>query len=340
MYFSAQTISIHIAFVRTAIAQLSFKSGELEALLQQCRIPPALLEEPQARVSLRQFGQLTSVLMAHSDDELLGYGREPVAIGSFAILAHWLVACDNIDHALKRLKLYYKVLGKGLAIDVVERGEQVEILVAPDYFSPKDQAYGYEFGFFFIHRALCWLVQDVVKISQLNFPFEQPDYAKDYRQMFYGAPTAFGQAQASIVFPKALVERPVRRNSSHLAELLDQPFERLLVLNFEDSSWSSKVSQGIQRHLPHLPGLPELAQELGIAPYTLQRRLAQEGLSYLAIKNQVKRDLAIELLVHSRQSIESISAQLGFSETSPFTRTFKDWTGVAPSAYRKQQAQL
>ena len=81
--------------------------------------------------------------------------------------------------------------------------------------------------------------------------------------------------------------------------------------------------------------LPEVAEDLGIKPYTLQRSLAKEGVTYLAIKNQVKRDAAIEMLVSTDLSIEEISSQLGFSETSPFTRTFKDWTGIPPSAYRK-----
>ncbi len=58
---------------------------------------------------------------------------------------------------------------------------------------------------------------------------------------------------------------------------------------------------------------------------------------YLAIKNQVKRDAAIEMLVHSDFTIEEISVRLGFSETSPFSRTFKDWAGVPPSAYRKRR---
>ena len=60
-------------------------------------------------------------------------------------------------------------------------------------------------------------------------------------------------------------------------------------------------------------------------------------MTYLDIKNQLKRDAAIEWLTNSELSIEAISAQLGFVETSPFTRTFKQWTGVPPSAYRKRQ---
>jgi AraC-like DNA-binding protein len=82
--------------------------------------------------------------------------------------------------------------------------------------------------------------------------------------------------------------------------------------------------------------LPVIAAELGLQPYTLQRKLKHEGVTYLDIKNQIKRDAAIELLANSELSIEAISSQLGFVETSPFTRIFKQWTGVPPSAYRQR----
>ncbi len=155
--------------------------------------------------------------------------------------------------------------------------------------------------------------------------------------MYYGAPIAFGSDSARIVFSRQLLERPVVQNQDGLTQLLADPIANFLVLNFYGESWSSKVGSIIQDQLHALPTLPQLAEVMKVPPYTLQRRLAEEGVNYLAIKNQVKRDAAIEKLVHTDLSIEEISSQLGFSETSPFTRTFKDWTGVPPSAYRKRR---
>jgi len=71
------------------------------------------------------------------------------------------------------------------------------------------------------------------------------------------------------------------------------------------------------------------------ADQAVQRRLAGAGTRHLTIKNHLKRDSAIEILMNTELTIEEISAKLGFSETSPFTRTFKAWAGVPPCVYRE-----
>jgi AraC-like DNA-binding protein len=35
--------------------------------------------------------------------------------------------------------------------------------------------------------------------------------------------------------------------------------------------------------------------------------------------------------------MESLSADLGFSDRHSFTRAFKRWTGLSPSAFKRQQ---
>ena len=51
------------------------------------------------------------------------------------------------------------------------------------------------------------------------------------------------------------------------------------------------------------------------------------------IKDEIRRDLAIDYLVMSKRNITNISIALGFSEPRSFTRAFKHWTGVSPSKY-------
>ena len=60
-----------------------------------------------------------------------------------------------------------------------------------------------------------------------------------------------------------------------------------------------------------------------------------EGISYGSLKGQLRRDIAIDHLTKSQQSIEQIAYLTGFSETCTFTRAFKRWTGVTPFSYRK-----
>ncbi|HEX4904763.1 MAG TPA: helix-turn-helix transcriptional regulator [Acidimicrobiales bacterium] len=87
------------------------------------------------------------------------------------------------------------------------------------------------------------------------------------------------------------------------------------------------------------PDARDAATRLTMSPQTLRRRLAEEGTSFRAISDDVRRDVAVTSLVDGTESIADLSARLGFSEPSAFTRAFRRWTGDAPSAYRRDGAE-
>jgi len=328
------SFSINIAFVESALSKVALEAVEIDRILYKCRIPTHLLQEPNARVSLVQYAELLSTLMSASNDELLGHAYEPIPLGSLALLTHWLVAAKTIEQVLKRLVRFHQILGKGQGIQTYVAEQRVYVVQDDTKASTTDR-FMPEFTFFIIHRILCWLTKQIIPIDHVEFPFEKPAYSRDYGLMFYGAPVAFNCGRASISFPQALLKKPVQQNLPNLEEFLKDPNFELLVLNFNPDNWASKVVSEISDKLETLPTLPELAKTMNLKPYTLQRQLTKEDTTYLAIKNQLKRDTAIEFLVNTKISVEEISTRLGFSETSSFTRTFKQWTGIPPSEYRK-----
>ena len=84
-----------------------------------------------------------------------------------------------------------------------------------------------------------------------------------------------------------------------------------------------------------MPTLNDVASMLYLSPQTLRRRLAAEGKSYQGVKDALRRDAAIHLLLNPELTLEDVAQQVGFSETSTFHRAFKKWTGVTPGLYRQ-----
>lgn len=339
-YIATNSVSISISFVHSAISKALLSSDQIDQLLQNSKIPRHLMREPHARVSLAQYSQLLTSLMIASNDELLGHSDEPLPIGTLSLLTHWLVSSKNLKQALNRMVRFYQILDKGLEAElhIDEYAAHVEIRHRKTSNDKTDRIVSpflAEFSFFCIHRIICWLRKEIVPIEHLSFQFEVHDYAWDYRPMFYGAPSSFSQASTQLSFAIELLDKPVEQNLGALELFLTDPNSALLMQDFSAKNWTTRVGEEVHDKLDKLPTLPELAEAMKIKPYTLQRRLAEEGITYLDIKNQLKRDAAIDLLVNTQLSIEEISAQLGFSEISPFTRSFKSWTGIPPSAYRK-----
>jgi AraC-like DNA-binding protein len=67
---------------------------------------------------------------------------------------------------------------------------------------------------------------------------------------------------------------------------------------------------------------------------TLQRKLRDEGTSYARELDGVRRELAERFIRDRSLTLSEITYLLGFAEISSFSRSFKRWTGIAPSAYR------
>jgi AraC-like DNA-binding protein len=67
---------------------------------------------------------------------------------------------------------------------------------------------------------------------------------------------------------------------------------------------------------------------------TLQRHLAQAGLSFQALLDRSRQHLAEAYLRDPRLELAEIALLLGYSEQSAFQRAFKQWTGQTPRQWR------
>ncbi len=80
------------------------------------------------------------------------------------------------------------------------------------------------------------------------------------------------------------------------------------------------------------------AEALGLSVRTLQRRLAQEGLSFEELLRADRLGKATVLLETTRATVLEIALSLGYSDHAHFTRAFHRWRGIAPLAYRRSTA--
>jgi AraC-like DNA-binding protein len=78
----------------------------------------------------------------------------------------------------------------------------------------------------------------------------------------------------------------------------------------------------------------DVAARLNISVRTLHRQLKDEGVSLQRLKNDARRERAIRLLLQTKKPIKQVAAAVGFDSEKSFARAFREWTGVAPSAYR------
>jgi AraC-like DNA-binding protein len=103
------------------------------------------------------------------------------------------------------------------------------------------------------------------------------------------------------------------------------------------SAFRRSVEVHIEALLPRGARMEAVARALGCGRQTLYRRLREEGTSFEALVEAVRRRVAKRLLRDPKVSVKEVGYRLGFAEPAAFSRAFKRWTGKSPAAWRPAQ---
>ena len=101
---------------------------------------------------------------------------------------------------------------------------------------------------------------------------------------------------------------------------------------------SARVTKILTERLPAgCPTEEEIAYYLNMSKRTLQRKLKEEGQSYITLLSVLRSNLAKQYLSETKTSITEVAYQLGYSSPSTFARAFKQQLGLSPLEYRSSQ---
>ncbi len=85
-----------------------------------------------------------------------------------------------------------------------------------------------------------------------------------------------------------------------------------------------------------IPTIAGAATAAGLSVRGLQRRLANAGVTYSQLREEVCRDAAFRLIEDRALSLCQVASAIGYSDPSHFTRAFIRWSGMTPRAYRQK----
>ncbi|MEM7517956.1 MAG: helix-turn-helix domain-containing protein, partial [Planctomycetota bacterium] len=159
---------------------------------------------------------------------------------------------------------------------------------------------------------------------------------------WYGCPVTWGSERDGLLLAAELINRPNRLGDAGLSSYLDAQLDAALArVHPDEASSAEAVRRAIERSLSDgVPALAQVAAAMGRSERALQRTLAAEGLSFRALVDDVRRDLAEGLLVNSDYALTEIAFLAGFSEHSALTRAFRRWHGKPPAAFRAEAREV
>ncbi|MEM6665670.1 MAG: AraC family transcriptional regulator [Pseudomonadota bacterium] len=157
---------------------------------------------------------------------------------------------------------------------------------------------------------------------------------------YFGCPVIFGSDRDALLISRVALESRNRLGDQGITAFLAHHLDAELEAVSRDQSFPEEVRQVVAGALSEgVPRMEDVARRMGLSVRSLHRRLADDGMTFQALTEDTRRDLAEGLLRDDRYALLEVAFLTGFSEQSSFTRAFKRWVGATPAGYRREALQ-
>jgi len=331
--------SISIYFVHSALEPIVRRGLDPEPLLRAAGISPALLQAPQGRVTAQCFSALWLGVARELDDELFGQDSRRMKVGTFAMLCHTLIHCDTLESALQRMARFFNLILDDFHCALETDGQRAAMFIQDQPNTQAPRVFGYETLLMLQHGVACWLIGRRIPVISAEFAYPEPSRSAEYARM-YSQELHFCKDATRLVFDSSYLALPVIQNERTAKEFIREAPANIVLKYKNTNSLSAQIRRRLRAAArSEWPDFDDFAAMLHMTPSTLRRRLDDEGQSFQGIKDDLRRDIAIEYLCHTSKNVAEIAFELGFAEASAFHRAFKKWAGASPGEYRQRMHQ-
>ena len=296
----------------------------------------AALEAAKGEVLMADWvAMLDAAIAALNEPTLPAQAGASLHLKHLGMLGHVLMNCATLGEVQAQLARYIRLLGQ-IGQPILElHGDQAHVLWQWPYDTP---APGVVAQFMLAARAtfMRWFSGRSDLVFDAHFHFAAPADTSPHQRLFGGA-MRYGQAVSKVVFDRRYLELPVVAADQELRRQVEERARaQLISLTGEPPTYVS-VKAALSTRMAHGHAtLHHAAAALGTTARTLQRRLADEGMSFQRALDAARRERAEHLLRENSASLSQIAFLLGYTEQSTFQNAFRQWTGVAPGEYRRR----
>ena len=167
----------------------------------------------------------------------------------------------------------------------------------------------------------------------MGLPYPAPT-GNDIPCLRYVRRAVFEQEHLTLQLPAELLDMPSGSADAKVFLEASQACQKL-ESEMRHGGFVQRVRHALLDRLMANPDVAELASSLGISGRTLVRRLADVGVTYSDIKDDLRKTHAAWYLQHTELPVETIASQLGYADPTSFGRKFKGWYQMAPSKMRQ-----
>lgn len=306
---------------------------DADAVLERAGLERTVFDDPENVTSFATVGRL----FEESDRagapatlaSTIGARSRLSALGPVGLM---MQSSPTVGHALDVLARYYRTHDGGSVISVDIDGRvatlRYKIIVSDVGALERIYVLVLALGMSYLRAMLggAWRAREVL------LPFARPGDVAPLRSAF-NAPLRFNTEAAGLVLRTSDLAVPLATADTFLLAMMRDRLQQIASL--VDADLPDRARHRVASTIySERWNVGMLATRLGISPRTLNRRLADAGTSFRALREEARRDAACQLLSSTDKTTGEIAAILQYSDQSAFTRAFRRWQGVAPTQWR------
>lgn len=327
---------ISVLYVAVMARAIRAEGSDPTDLLRRFGLDEQALSEPEARISIPRFMRMGQAAIALTGNPAFGLTMgqlsRPVDAGMAGLAAQCAPTAGEAISTLIHYALLTSRNSRGVPW-TTNNGREAHFYSIRPY---------NVFNFFVVDSVLAaWaqFLRTVVGHDRVieRVSIEYPSQGRDeVFEQWFGCPVRFGAEGNSLRLAAGIREAGSLQAQAAMYEKLAGECQRdLLRIR---SGWST--GDRVKDLLPPLlqgdtPSLAAIAEKLGVAPWTLQRQLADEQTGFRELVDETRRELALEYIRETRASLSEIAWLLGFANPAAFHKAWRRWFETSPGEHRK-----
>lgn len=324
---------IHLGVAKEIAPTLREFRIDPDPIIREVGLDPRLFDDGANVIPHVALGRLLTLSVARTKCPYFGLlvGRRATIL-SLGLVGRLMQQSETVGAAMQALVSNLGVQNRGAVPSLVVSGDLALFTFSvyqPEARSADQIADGSLAVAVNALRALCGVDWNPVEVL---LPRVTPVDLEPYRRHFR-APVRFNQESATIVFSARDLDIRIAGADPVMRALLEERIHQMK--SSQGSEFSDDIRRLLRTRLTRTRcSAEDIAELLTMHRRTLSRRLKDSGMGYRAIANEVRFEIARQLLQDTEVPLGQIAAALGYSEASAFTRAFRRWSGQTPTAWR------
>ncbi len=330
------------AFLKDFLRSTDLKGCDIQALLKEADIPVSLYTQQTGSIDGIQLNRLSLVTYTTLEDTFYAIGS-PLHPDMFnKVFIKILAQTTTVREALKEWQSFFNIVQDNGVIETIENtasftwkftfrdnrwiGTHIWVLSAS----------------LIKLKLFSWMAGKLIKLQEIGFSAPPPASADEFEALL-GCKIKFSQPYDYMKVESRHLDALVIRSKEDILSFEEHIPKDFFSVKAEDQYYSLLLEKLLSLQVEeefHIPTIQAIADRLNISVRSLRRKLENEGSSFQALKSGIRYRAAKQRLLATNKSVTAIAMELGFAESSSFTRAFRSRAGVSPELFRDKKGQL